>query len=247
MIRTLQIISILALGTAGLTLTLCVTDSRREGSVTEQAGMSSAVERFMQGDGKGTTDGSNDLAPLIQQAQAFALYLNPPVRPASSSGKEKDQLRQPVANDGREITSATRAKPVSSSPKFELHGISYYRSDPQRSMALVYEPGGGRRWVRQGTQLGHLVVERIDSDSIVYREGAQTLVMALAACEVLERFAKVSGSTSAPKQAVTVIQTKPAPPPMRGIRQMPVARVAAKMGVPLSQLELPGGRQVQSE
>ena len=60
------------------------------------------------------------------------------------------------------MTPALPVKPPASTPKFELHGISYYRQKPDQSMALVLEPGGTRRWVHPGEQLGHLTIERID-------------------------------------------------------------------------------------
>ncbi len=40
-------------------------------------------------------------------------------------------------------------------------------------MALVWEPGGARRWVRQGDHVGHFVVQEIHADKIVYRAGDQ--------------------------------------------------------------------------
>ena len=46
-------------------------------------------------------------------------------------------------------------------------------------MALVWEPAGGRRWVRQGDRLGHFVIHKIHGDKIVYRAGDQLRETAL--------------------------------------------------------------------
>jgi len=245
MIRTIQTISILAILLAALLFISCLADGLRDDSCTEQVGTPSAIERFQQAGGNGASDSRNQVSPLVQQAQAFALYLNPPAVAAPII--HKDQAFPPPAKDDSSVKRVMEVRPASSSPNFELHGISYYRSKPHESMALVCEPGGNRRWVRQGEQLGHLVIERIDGDSIVYREGAQTHVMALAPKEALAKLARASSSVPAPKQTDKPARTTPAPPPVRGIRQMPLARVAAKVSVPLSEIPLPNSGNSESQ
>jgi hypothetical protein len=63
------------------------------------------------------------------------------------------------------------ARPAEPKPKFTLVATSYYRSRPEQSMALVSEPGSGSRWVKQGTHLGHFVVEKVERGMVVYRDG----------------------------------------------------------------------------
>jgi hypothetical protein len=63
--------------------------------------------------------------PLIAEAEAFALYLNPPAPPPQ---------RQPAP--ARPRTARTQPKPVESAPKFKLVGISYCRSAPAESKVL---------------------------------------------------------------------------------------------------------------
>jgi hypothetical protein len=134
-----------------------------------------------------------------------------------------------------DVTPALPVKPPASAPKFELHGISYYRQKPDQSIALVLEPGGTRRWVHQGEQLGHLTIERVDCNSVVCRDGAQTHVVALATNEAITKYAgsvKDSKTISAPKQAQNKEQGPEVPPPAPGIRQMPLSRVTALLGQP---------------
>jgi hypothetical protein len=108
--------------------------------------------------------------PLVVQAEAFAAYLNPPVPP-------KRPVSSPVPL--RPHPSPAEPKPVATAPSLRLVGISYHCSNPAESRALVWEPAGGQRWVRQGTQLGHIVIERINPGSILCRDarGIREVVM----------------------------------------------------------------------
>ena len=143
---------------------------------------------------------------------------------------------------------AAGPRPSSTSLKFELHGISYYRADPSQSMALICEPGGDRRWVRQGDSLGHVVVERIGADCLVCRDGAQMETVALASGETIAQFAQESdGRDRSPKPRVCAALNTPAPVPIRGIRQMPPARVAAKLGRSFLDATLPGRNRTETE
>ncbi len=66
-----------------------------------------------------------------------------------------------------------------SKPKFVLAATSYYQTRPEKSMALVLEPGSGYRWVKQGERVGHFVVEIVEPGLIAYRNGDQLLEMAV--------------------------------------------------------------------
>jgi len=101
--------------------------------------------------------------PLIAEAEAFALYLNPPA-PA--------QERTPAP--ARPRTVRPQPKPVASAPKFKLVGISYYRSAPAESKALLWGPSDGYVWVKPGGQFGHLTIDAITRRSLICREAGQT-------------------------------------------------------------------------
>ncbi len=123
-------------------------------------------------------------------------------------------------------------------------------------MALVCEPGSGRRWVRPGSQLGHIVIEQIRADSIIYDDGQSTHQMALVPGEGLMQYAqkqqerKPIPKESGPSHQVVAMPQQPAtaqPAMRRGMRQMPAARVAAKRGLPLAEVDLPAGSTAQSQ
>jgi hypothetical protein len=115
-----------------------------------------AMERLVE---QGRADKANEKeeakSPLVVQAEAFAQYLNPPEPPRRTPPLPK--------------TRATRAEtaPVataSAPPKLRLAGISYHRSKPAESKALVWEAGGDQHWVAQGADPAEL--------SGVYRSAA---------------------------------------------------------------------------
>ena len=70
-----------------------------------------------------------------------------------------------------------RARTVPSA-KFTLEGTSYYEKQPERSVALIAEPGSPEQnqyWVKEGERLGHFVIHRIRHGVIVYRDENQQL------------------------------------------------------------------------
>lgn len=109
--------------------------------------------------------------PLVKAAREFAAYLTPPPPQPISS---------PVPQKTPEIIAAVPdVRPAVVSAKFELRGVSYNRSTPTESIVLISQPGGNTIWVRQGAQVGHLIVEKINNDSIVCRDGQNTQELAL--------------------------------------------------------------------
>jgi hypothetical protein len=58
--------------------------------------------------------------------------------------------------------------------------ISYYRSNPDRSLAMVWDASKGGYWIKKGDQLGHFIIERIEKEAVIYRDGDQLRQMAVA-------------------------------------------------------------------
>ena len=112
-------------------------------------------------------------SPLVAQAQAFALLLNPPKAPEPPKARPVE-IPQEVL------------RPVVTSPKFTVVATSVYAAQPDQSRALVSEPGSGLRWVRPGDSLGHLVVHDIRAGLVVYRDGTRTgeVAIDIQACPV---------------------------------------------------------------
>jgi hypothetical protein len=235
MIKMIQAGSILSLVAAGFLWACCALHWLHD-SATEPTTTSSAIEQFLRSRPGGRHGDSNQPSPLVQQAQVLALYLNPPqatAAPTASATATASVASTTAVNRASAVTPPTPIRPPASSAKFELHGISYYRQKPEQSMALVLEPGGMRHWVHPGEQLGHLAIERIDGNSVVCRDGAQTQIVALAPREAITQYARaIKGdqTPAAPKQAQNKDPGPQVPPPAPGIRQMPASQVAALLG-----------------
>jgi hypothetical protein len=105
---------------------------------------------------------TSTVSPLVQQAEKFAAYLNPPPPP------QRPTRPAPARNNQAPI------RPAQVSPKFELLGTSYYALRPELSLALIDEPGKGLRWIRQSSEIGHLVVEEVSDGKVVIRDGERT-------------------------------------------------------------------------
>jgi hypothetical protein len=121
-------------------------------------------QRSEVGDQKSEVNGES-VPPLVAAAQAFAAILNPPapVKPAETS----------VASPDPPPLFAPRAKPVEAAISFKVVATSYYAGRPDKSMALLAEPGNkdGGRWVKEGAQIGHFTVHEIKQGVVVLREG----------------------------------------------------------------------------
>ena len=215
MIKILQIFSVIALISAGVVFGLCVMEYLQVEPEIEPE--PSILEKFKQSRVQRQKSIQKVSSPLIQQAEAFALYLNPPTPPKPEPTKKKQVAIQ-----------RPNVRPVQLSPKFELHGISYYRSKPEASMALVWEPGSDYRWIKQGAKLGHFVVEQVKGTSIVYRDGQRTHEMAFVPGQTITPLARENNHNSTPEQTGQSDRRESRSAPPRGIRRTPPTRVSAK-------------------
>ena len=226
MVRMLHLLSVLALVAAAGLLALCARGTRRDDPYTTVGAAPPIVERFKQAGRARAGNDRRQTPPLIQEAEAFAAYLNPSPqkrRDSSLRREEKSTTSTPVSE----------IRPANTTPKFKLHGISYHRSRPEKSIALVRQPDGTCRWVRQGTRLGHVVIAQVNSDSISYRDGNQMHWMALNLSQVSGELVCNGENNSTPEASDTLDRARPRPAPVRSMRRIPSGRVSAKTGVAL--------------
>ncbi|MCH7558287.1 MAG: hypothetical protein IIB56_12645 [Planctomycetes bacterium] len=161
MIKTLRITSVVAAVLAVIVVIFFVfhvvfgSDDRIE----ELLNSPGVMEKFNKTVGNKSRGGASQESPLVKQAGAFALYLNPP------------KPKTPKTATGR-TTGITRGPAVT--PKFKVIGISYYKKHPELSIALIDEPGKGLHWVRQSSKVGHLLIEQIKDGLIVVKDGQGT-------------------------------------------------------------------------
>ena len=167
LIRMLQAVGVISLVSTGVFFThLLVPRSPNAQKIERSPGLS-ILEQFRRTGSGSEKGGEKARTPLVVQAKAFALYLNPPKR---------KEISAPRSNARKTVVAVRTTK---SKPKFVLAATSYYQSRPEKSMGLVLEPGSGYRWVKQGERVWHFVVERVEPGLIAYRNGDQLLEMAV--------------------------------------------------------------------
>ena len=167
MIRTLYILGVFTFLGAGAVLTACVVRWSAEDSETQKLrSYPSAVVQFRENMRRNLDPSREMVTPLIVQARALASHMNrvPQVMNARSLASQIVATSDPTPD----------VRPRASSVAFKLHGTSVYRDRPERSMALISEPGGSegeRKWVREGAALGHFVVQEIRRGVVVLSDG----------------------------------------------------------------------------
>jgi len=189
MVKTLRITGVLAAILAGVVLAFPVLLGTRTDEQAEQVLSSpSVVEKFKEAKSDAGKSGRNTISPFVKQAEAFALYLNPPAKSQDGQAPPK----YPTAMVGPPM-------PQTVSAKFTLVGTSYDPSSPELSLAFIDEPGKGLRWVRQSSQIGRLVVEQVKDGLVVINDGTGTYELAVP--QISGRVSLIEGEESEPLPA----------------------------------------------
>ena len=203
MVRALHTFSVLTLISAGVVFMLCSAQWLRGGPEIEQNTSLSIVEKFSQAGSNSERSSQKTLSPHVKQAEAFALYLNPPQPP------KPEQAPVPESTLTQTLSTARAVKPK---PNFRLFATSCYRSKPEESMALVSEAGGRPRWVKQGALLGRFLVMKIMRGKIAYQDDDRTGEM------VVDKKAPIPAAI-APRTTLASDQTSTSPLSSSSIRK----------------------------
>jgi hypothetical protein len=201
MIKTLRITSIVSVVAAGILFVFPVVFGVRSDQEAEQfLNSPGVIELFRKAQGSTERTGQSQSSPLVTQARVFAKYLKPEVkRPIAAPGPQRN-IPRPVA-------------PVSA--KFPLLATVVHESNPELSIALINEPGAGLHWVRQGSEVMHLIIEQVKEGLIVCRDGQKTSEILVeprpTQTSLLQGESSVSASSSV--QTSTVAARPPAVPP----------------------------------
>jgi hypothetical protein len=175
MIRLLQILALCVLFAAGGVFALSVSAWRHDDpALDEIRSRPGAIESF-KASGRRAVDGTEERPPLLVQAEAFGRFLKP-----EKDGKPQRTQRVAEENRIERVGGQPPVRPAAPSMSFTLRATSYYPSRPEKSRALIAEIGAGagtEHWVKQGTALGHFVVQEIRRGSITYRDGEQVREM----------------------------------------------------------------------
>jgi hypothetical protein len=158
MIKTLRITSFLAAITAlGFFVFIAARGMAANENVENLLKLPGVAEQFQAGQKPASGEAET---PLMKQAKAFALRINPPPPPAPP---------RPAPS----APSAPRPQ-ATVSAKFKLIGTSYHFGDEAGSLALIDEVGKGLHWVKQGGKVGHLIIEKIGDGKVLINDNGKT-------------------------------------------------------------------------
>jgi hypothetical protein len=157
MIKTLRITSFAAAVIAlGFLIVIAARGMAANEKVENLLKLPSVAEQFQTG--QKPADGEQE-TPLIKQARAFALRIDPPPPPEPVKPQQPSETPRPQ---------------VAISAKFKLIGTSYHFGDEADSWALVDEVGKGLHWVKQGNKVGYLIIERVGDGSVLINDNGKT-------------------------------------------------------------------------
>ncbi|MBN1803648.1 MAG: hypothetical protein JW837_00215 [Sedimentisphaerales bacterium] len=162
----LSVVGILVLGALGLKC-----ENPQVEQILQRPGIIQRFEDINNKQDKPAEEGS----PLVVQARVFSSYLT---APPPSEKKDKEKVSFAVEQTPSQSTPIITKPPAPPAPsaKFKVLGTSYYPNQPERSMALIWQPGsndGYERWVKEGSRLDHFIVHKIKRGVVVYRDNQQ--------------------------------------------------------------------------
>lgn len=193
MIKTLRITSIIAaILAAGFIAFPMVFGFRSDEDIERFLNSPSIIDKYRQAGGE-KLELNVDTSPLVAQAMKFASYINP--------AKPVPVARQPAVKEPIG-TKPPPPEPEITTAKFKVVATSYHESRPDMSVALIDQPGAGRRWVREGTEVMHLTIQQIKEGVVVVKGGQG--VFELAVPKVREVNLLDDGSPSADSATTTV-------------------------------------------
>lgn len=138
---------------------------RRDDRIAKILNSPGTTEQFRNTKGDNTKGTESRTSPLVQQAEAFASFLNPKPSAIKTSPTSKTPL-------------ISRSLPATT-PKFNVFATSYCPETPQLSLALIDEPGRGRRWVRQSSMVGHILIEEVKDGLVIAKSGDKIFEVAI--------------------------------------------------------------------
>jgi hypothetical protein len=171
MIKTLRITTVLAaLLAAGFFAFPVFFGSYGDEQIEEYLKSPGAIEEFNQAKGAKVPRAKNQISPLVKEASEFGFYLNPLPKPTP-----KRQAPIPIRKAA--VPTVTKLPDKVFSTKFKLVGTSFHSARPEQSWAYIDEPGKGKYWVKQGSTVGHLLIERVNHGSVVVKDSDKSVIL----------------------------------------------------------------------
>jgi hypothetical protein len=176
------------------------------------------------------TQTDSQTSPLVQQAQALALHLDPPEPPKVTPRTSTNQ------------NTVSNIPQADVSPKFKVLGTSLNANNPLLSQVFIDEPGSGKRWVKQSGTVGRLTIEQVRDGVVVVNNGQETFEVLIekqtAATTPAQAVTKPVTSTSASSKPPVQATTQPknsAPAAVQPLTKEAAAPKPASQPVPKSE------------
>ena len=173
MLRTLRITSFISvIAAVGAVVFVMIFGWRQNAEVQAFLEQPSIVEQMKKTANNTTAQKVDAVSPLVTQAAAFALRIDPPPppppppQPKAVVETPQPPAQPPVTPQGAGIT------PPPKTVKFDLVATAKYKSHPEKSLALLNMVSEGYKWYRQGETVGRFTIHEVKEGSIVlYQDG----------------------------------------------------------------------------
>jgi len=156
MINTLRITSIIASCLAIVFLSLSVflglkPDPAKADFITELTKFNNEKLTNSSGIVSNKTD-----SPLVLQAQAYTLKVNPP--------KPREEVSVAAIRQEPEV-------------RFKLLGTAFYPKTPEKNIALIDSPGKGQHWVKVNEDIEGIKIEKILDGKVIYKKNGKSIAL----------------------------------------------------------------------
>ena len=133
--------------------------------------------------------------PLVTQAIAFALRIDPP-KPIPTliptpTGNPRSKITPTETSVVKEV-----AELIDRNAPFKLLATCVHENHPEKSLAMVDFTSKGSKWVRQGDTVGYKIIHQINDGNIVlYQGGKKSGILEVPKKNAVSSLLKGSGTT----------------------------------------------------
>ncbi|MHC5082695.1 MAG: hypothetical protein ACYTET_01975 [Planctomycetota bacterium] len=174
MLKTLRITSLIAaiLAASGVVL-IVITGLRADADIVALLDSPGIAELFAGKNGGEKSPKEAD-SPLVTQAKAFALRIDPPPPPKPVTPVKTEPVKKPEI-----VRNPPPIKPTPPGPKgpvnakFTLLATVQCESNPEKSLALLQTSPTKQEWFWQGQQVGHLDIQEVRNGSVIFSQNGQ--------------------------------------------------------------------------
>lgn len=173
MLRTLRIASIvMAAAAAGVVVLVAVFGLKGDPGIEAYLAEEGVIAKYKAKAGEVTVK-EDAVSPLVTQAKALALRLDPPPPPRPVEPVKPTPRPAEVASERRTTPAPNVTPPPPPSAKVTLVGTAVYPEHPEKSLVLFRDVRNESKWYRQGDAVGRQVIQEVRDGSVVMFQNGQ--------------------------------------------------------------------------